>query len=327
MTAEIDIEDYKSQYNEREWAIAKPLLSNAYRSVTGTYTILNNYPSVKLDTVLRLTNATIKKLLFFTNIVGIQSMQGPVGLIYLMDYYSKPNAMQLKSSAVEAKSRKMRAGWYIEAVQDAKALHGQSTEAVFEDALAQEIIVEYTDMILESLRNAAFRTLGADIAHMSVENITRRIKLESSYIQNKASFKKGNYTILSSKNFKLLFPDVVLAKSDMGILDSGMTIDNDDTDIKVYVSDFMEDDVLVGLNDSNGNTDVGFVLCPYVLLLCNIVCKPDTMEPYMSITTRYRMECTKERAERYYTVFRLGERVVEPIVERLFENDDMYKLM
>jgi hypothetical protein len=43
--------------------------------------------------------------------------------------------------------------------------------------------------------------------------------------------------------------------------------------------------------------------------------------------TRFGMECTKERSERYYTVFRMGERVATPEIDRIFENEDIYKLM
>jgi len=325
-----EVEAYKSEYSEKEWVIAKSLLTNCYNQMNSMYGFgpkFNMHGPVNQVFILRLTSNTIKKMLFFTNIIGVQSMNGPVGLVYYMDRYSKPNAFEIKATAVEAKTKKMQTGWTMEAVQDANVLHGKQVEPVLEDLFSQEIVVEYTTMILEALRKAAFRTLNVDIANISVENIIQRIKVESSYIENKAGYKKGNYTILSSKNFKLLFPDVVLDKSGIGIMDSGKFIDNDGTDIKIYVSDFMEDDVLVGLNDIVGSTDVGFVLCPYVLLMCNIVCNATTMEPYMSIMTRFGMECTKERSERYYTVFRLGERVVEPAVERLFETDDMFKLM
>lgn len=325
-----EVEVYKSEYTEKEWSIAKSLLTNSYNQVNGMYdiaSITNAYPSFKLDFVLRITNATIKKLIFLSNIVGIQSMNGPVGLVYYLDRYSKPSAFEIKATAVEARSKKMKAGWSMEAVQDAKTIHGQSVDALLEDALAQEIVVEYVSTILEPLRKAAFRTLNVDSEHTPVKKIIKRIKLESSYIENKVGSKKGNYVILSIKNFKLLFPNHELEQCYIGILDSGKVIDNDGTDIKVYVSDFMEDDVLVGLNDTMSSVDVGFVLCPYVLLMCNIVNNASTMEPYMSIMTRFGMECTKERSERYYTVFRMGERVATPEIDRMFENEDIYKLI
>ena len=126
-------------------------------------------------------------------LVGVQPMTGPVGQIHTLrvryaetaagvvagtealspfalatQYSGKPDAtavaeglpghrmsIQILKETVEAKTRRLSARWTFEAAQDAEAMHGVDVEAEIMQALAQEIVVEIDQEIINSLRALA----------------------------------------------------------------------------------------------------------------------------------------------------------------------------
>jgi hypothetical protein len=64
-------------------------------------------------------------------------------------------SIQILKETVEAKTRRLSARWTFEAAQDAEAMHGVDVEAEIMQALAQEIVVEIDQEIINSLRALA----------------------------------------------------------------------------------------------------------------------------------------------------------------------------
>lgn len=319
-----EVEQYKQEYNKSDWIIVETVLANKYLAYVREkqFGIICTNNDTQILDGLNLTNMIMKKLLILTNIVGVQPMRGPVSQCFHMDKYSKCGNISLLSTVIEAKTRKLQAGFSIEKLQDCISINKKLSELFF-DIVVSSVFQEVITEILSLLKNAASRTTWVDSEGISSSDIIKRIKLESDYIAVKTGSKKGNYVILSQTNFKLVFPDIDLKQD--SIYDSGQLIENDGVNIKVYVSEFMENDVLVGLAD--GMTDVGFLYCPYVVVDEKIVMHPITLEPLVVMNTRYGISCIEERAARYFSVFGMGKIIIEEKKDKLFNTTDEFKLM
>jgi len=86
--------------------------------------------------IIRLVIATIDKSKLFDE-VSIQPMQGPVALAYANG----------NSIAVEAMTRKLKARWVIEAMQDIHELHGFDITSELINMISDELANEYDQLI------------------------------------------------------------------------------------------------------------------------------------------------------------------------------------
>ena len=92
-------------------------------------------------------------------------MTAPVGLTYLLCYQQKNDdgedeevnfdesehkkiSLNIIGKAIEATTRKLAAGWTMEAAQDLNSMHGLDIESEMTQAIASEIQYEITTKII-----------------------------------------------------------------------------------------------------------------------------------------------------------------------------------
>jgi hypothetical protein len=238
------------------------------------------------------------------DLVGVQPMQGPVGLVYKLRYVTKDEkeegtniSLEILSQAVEAGSRKLKAAWTLEAKQDMHAMHGLNIETELTTAMAQEIAVEHNTEWLDrisSIANESSYEIDDNI------NLIVAITKAGCDIARNTRRGAGNWIVVplatltrikEVANRNMSPRDMfVPVKSDGGTLGGNlMHVGVLNKTIKVYTSLNMPDDeILVGYKGKNGETDTGLIFSPYVSLLTSgVVVNPVTFQPLMKFMTRY----------------------------------------
>lgn len=234
--------------------------------------------------------------------------------------------MEVISQAVEAGSRKLQAGWTIEAMQDLNAQHGLDLESEMTQALSAEIVQEIdqeiiTDLLalagtVDSFDGAAAGAYGTGgnytpafvgdrLANLGV--IINRVANE---IARKTRRGAGNFIVVSPLVVSVLQSAAksVFAPAVEGAFkgpNNTMLVGTLNGTIKVYsylwnqagagidlsgaASPGNTDDViLVGYKGGNGEVDSGYFYCPYVPLMSSgVVVNPTTFQPVVSLMTRY----------------------------------------
>jgi len=235
---------------------------------------------------------------------------------YLEGSAGRKMGLVLKSQAVEAKSRKLQAGWTIEAMQDAKNQHGINIENEMTKALSAEIVQEIDAEIINdllalagTLRTFDFSTtagttyapafVGDRFSHVGV-----RIGEVANVIARKTRRGPGNFVVVSPMIVSVLqtAAKAVFAPAVEGSFkgpNNNMLVGTLNGSIKVYSYLWNQagpgssdpagsDTILVGLKSGNGETDAGYFYCPYVpVMSTGVVVNPVTMQPVVGLMTRY----------------------------------------
>ena len=234
--------------------------------------------------------------------------------------------MDVVSQSVEAGSRKLQAGWTIEAMQDLNAQHGLDLESEMTQALSAEIVQEIDQEIITDLlalagtvdtfdgsAAGAYGTggnytpayVGDRLANLGV--VINRVANE---IARKTRRGAGNFIVVSPLIVSVLQSAAksVFAPAVEGSFkgpNNSMLVGTLNGTIKVYsylwnqagagidmggvASPNNADDViLVGYKGGNGETDTGYFYCPYIPLMSSgVVVNPTTFQPVVSLMTRY----------------------------------------
>jgi len=235
--------------------------------------------------------------------------------------------LDVVSQAVEAGSRKLQAGWTIEAMQDLNAQHGLDLESEMTQAMSAEIVQEIDQEIINDLLalagtvdsfdgagagvyggggagNYAPAYLGDRLANLGV--IINRVANE---IARKTRRGAGNYVVVSPMIVSILqsASKSVFAPAVDGSFkgpNNTMMVGTLNGSIKVYSYLFnqagagvdlsgtpaaaVDDVILVGYKGGNGETDTGYFYAPYIPLMSSgVVVNPVTFQPVVSMMTRY----------------------------------------
>jgi len=234
--------------------------------------------------------------------------------------------MDVVSQAVEAGSRKLQAGWTIEAMQDLNAQHGLDLESEMTQALSAEIVQEIDQEIITDLlalagtvdtfdgaAAGAYGTagnytpafVGDRLANLGV--IINRVANE---IARKTRRGAGNFIVVSPLIVSVLQSAAksVFAPAVEGSFkgpNNTMLVGTLNGTIKVYSYLWNQvgagvdlgavspqgqanDTILVGYKGGNGETDTGYFYCPYIPLMSSgVVVNPTTFQPVVSLMTRY----------------------------------------
>lgn len=210
--------------------------------------------------------------------------------------------IQILRETVEAKTRKLSARWTFEAAQDAEAQHGIDIEAEIMAVLAQEIVTEIDQEILNSLRrlagvgtlydqsntsgvatfvgdeHAALGTLILDAAN-EIAQRTRRgagnwivvsptalTILQSGSQSNFARAVEGTFEAPTNTKF-------------VGVLNQSL---------RVYVDTYAQRNTPVLIGYKGNETDAAAFYCPYVPLTSSgVIMDPNTLEPVVGFMSRY----------------------------------------
>ena len=226
--------------------------------------------------------------------------------------------VQMKSSAIVAKTRKLKAVWTPEFAQDLNAYHALDAEAeltsILNEYISLEIDLEILDMLIDSaaagtevwsaVNNRSIVDNGVDgtISDLGFYNsqgqwfqtLGTKIQKLSNIIHQK--------TLRGGANFMVLSPTVAT------IIESipGFAADNADVEkmnyafgvqkvgalgggkIKVYKNPYMtENQILLGFRGTQF-LESGAVFAPYIpLIMTPLVYDPDTFTPRKGLLTRY----------------------------------------
>lgn len=223
--------------------------------------------------------------------------------------------LELKSEAIVAKTRKLKAVWTPELAQDLNAYHSIDAEAELTSMLSEYISLEIDLEILDMLKANALTTeywsvtLGeeydsANTAWIAGGNSAAYTK--NSWFQtlgaklNKVSNKIHQLTLRGGANFVVASPDVctilesipgftVSADKDATSFAAGVTtVGSIANRYTVYKNPYMtSNEILLGFKGSNF-LETGAVYAPYVpLIMTPLVYDPTNFTPRRGVMTRY----------------------------------------
>jgi hypothetical protein len=225
--------------------------------------------------------------------------------------------VEITSQAVEAKSRKLQAGWTIEAMQDIQSQHGINIESDMTQALSAEIVQEIDNEIITDLLSLAGTTASFDGSLPAAPGYYRptfvgdrlaNLGVVINYVANEIARKtrrgKANFIVVSPMIVSVLQS---AAKSVFAPAIAGSFKGPNNTqlagtlngDIKVYsylwnnvqatdVGGSGNDHILIGYKGGNGENDAGYFYCPYIpLTSAGVVMNPVSFQPVISLMCRY----------------------------------------
>ena len=221
--------------------------------------------------------------------------------------------LELKSEAIVAKTRKLKAVWTPELAQDLNAYHSIDAEAELTSMLSDYISLEIDLEILDMLKSNALTTeywsatIGEEFDGTSWTAATAgQAYQKNTWFQtlgtkiNKVSNKIHQLTLRGGANFIVASPDVctilesipgfvVSAEKDSLQFAAGVTqvgaLSNRYT---VYKNPYMtSNEILLGFRGSNF-LETGAVYAPYVpLIMTPLVYDPQNFTPRRGVMTRY----------------------------------------
>jgi len=223
--------------------------------------------------------------------------------------------LEVVSQAVEAGTRKLQAGWTIEAMQDLKSQHGRDLESELSQVISAEIVQEIDSEILSDLVSLAgtvgtydYSTIGLGPQYQPAylgdrfANLGIIINAVANEIARKTRRGPGNFIVVSPMVVSILQSAAksVFAPAIAGSFkgpNNSMLVGTLNGNIKVYsymwnqvsgLGAAVNDIILVGYKGGNSETDVGYFYCPYVPLMSSgVVINPITFQPVVSMLTRY----------------------------------------
>ena len=223
--------------------------------------------------------------------------------------------LELKSEAIVAKTRKLKAVWTPELAQDLNAYHSIDAEAELTSMLSEYISLEIDLEILDMLKSNALTTeywsvtLGEEydsIAGTWLPGGNSAAYTKNSWFQtlgaklNKVSNKIHQLTLRGGANFVVASPDVctilesipgftVSADKDASSFAAGVTtVGSIANRYTVYKNPYMtSNEILLGFKGSNF-LETGAVYAPYVpLIMTPLVYDPSNFTPRRGVMTRY----------------------------------------
>ena len=223
--------------------------------------------------------------------------------------------LELKSEAIVAKTRKLKAVWTPELAQDLNAYHSIDAEAELTSMLSEYISLEIDLEILDMLKANALTTdywsvsLGEEYDSANqvwVAGTNSAAYTKNSWFQtlgaklNKVSNKIHQLTLRGGANFIVASPDVctilesipgftVSADKDATSFAAGVTtVGSIANRYTVYKNPYMtSNEILLGFKGSNFLV-TGAVYAPYVpLIMTPLVYDPTNFTPRRGVMTRY----------------------------------------
>ena len=223
--------------------------------------------------------------------------------------------LELKSEAIVAKTRKLKAVWTPELAQDLNAYHSIDAEAELTSMLSEYISLEIDLEILDMLKSNALTTeywsvtLGEEYdANTSgwVAGNNSAAYTKNSWFQtlgaklNKVSNKIHQLTLRGGANFVVASPDVctilesipgftVSADKDASSFAAGVSaVGSMSNRYTIYKNPYMtSNEILLGFKGSNF-LETGAVYAPYVpLIMTPLVYDPTNFTPRRGVMTRY----------------------------------------
>jgi len=316
-------------------AVRSFFISGALQGGTAFGTINSHYPALTTFS----SNGTVSFIVSGSSGLATGSSTANVGLVYSVqptagtrgdfedrDPINNPSGgtnlnipqvdLELKSEAIVAKTRKLKAVWTPELAQDLNAYHSIDAEAELTAMLSEYISLEIDLEILDLLKGNALTTeywstkignewngsafaIDSDSSNASAYTKNTWFQTLGTKL-NKVSNKIHQLTMRGGANFIVASPDVctilesipafsVNADKDAKQFAAGVTqVGSLANRFTVYKNPYMtSNEILLGYKGNNF-LETGAVYAPYVpLILTPLVYDPDNFTPRRGVMTRY----------------------------------------
>jgi hypothetical protein len=310
------------------------LIQTQYKTLREVVGESTDNQAIKLQQQLFTTavKTIINTTVTLSNIVGVQALSAPVGLVYTMRY-DKPTPtiggdnnqlntirLQVLSNTIVANTRRLGVHMPLYTKPAEIELEGEISTAI-----ANEIGCNMVDMVINDLHSiATTRTAFQLEDHWSVRDATRL-----SISINQACNKIAELTRRAAGNFIIASPTILTtlvqlpgyARASMdswnttGLCLAGILNET----IRVYTSfnTNLTNDILVGYVGTVGATDTGYIYAPYVTLLSSgVVMDALTFEPTLPLLTRFGTSSNGAGREpftngNYYAVITVAQPLLE----------------
>ena len=204
---------------------------------------------------------------------------------------------------VKAGSRKLKARFTLEAMQDAESQYGANVEQELTSALAQQIVLDIDQEILARLRSIAGLSVAtydqnkiSGVATSVVDEhaaLAVMINRYSNEIARKIRKASANWAVVSHEVLSVLQSATAsqFVRTTEGTFEAPTNnkfVGTLNGTLKVYVNTYATDnDILIGYKGSD-EIDAAAYYCPYVPVMCSgTVLDPNTFEHVMAMSTRY----------------------------------------
>lgn len=203
---------------------------------------------------------------------------------------------------VKATSRKLKARFTLEAMQDAQSQYGANIEQELTSALAQEIVLEIDQEILGKLYAIAGLPVAvydqnqiSGVATSVVDEhaaLAVMINRYSNEIARKIRKSAANWAVVSHEVVSVLQSATAsqFARTTEGTFEAPTNnkyVGTLNGTMKIYVNTFAKDnDILIGYKGDE--IDAAAYYCPYIPVMSSgTILDPKTFEHVMALTTRY----------------------------------------
>jgi hypothetical protein len=269
----------------------------------------------KQEFLLKISAFVAKELYSLSNIVGVQPITAPVGLVYRLVYKDSNennntpiNQFQLEiiKDTTSAISRKLQACVSIEAMQDCTVLHDIDFEKEIAFIIAQEISYEIVKKIVDDIETIAANNIinikhrAGDLQPAHANAVINAIMQQANKIIRDTHRGVGNFIICTANSAVTLKTYLSLSNiytwCDEGKETSCFKIIHiklcDTIAFKVYIHNFSQDETIdrfiIGYKGESGEVDTGYIFSPYILVgTSGITINTNTFLPQMEFITRF----------------------------------------
>jgi len=237
--------------------------------------------------------------------------------------------IKMKSEAIVAKTKKLKAVWTPEFAQDLNAYHSLDAEAeltsIMSEYIAMEIDLEILGMLIENALTTEYWSAENNIVNGDVSLANGFYNTQGQWFQtlgtkiNKISNKIHQLTLRGGANFLVLSPTVAtilesipgfaatdgVGAEDMQYAFGMQKVGNLNGKYQVYKNPYMtENTILLGYKGSQF-LETGATFAPYIpLIMTPLVYDPTTFTPRKGLLTRYAKKML--RPEYYAKIYVAG---------------------
>jgi hypothetical protein len=294
---------------EKYKKLGDALYANQVRFIKDSHGIADAHKKMLLNASAKVIN----HLTPLTNIIGVQPMSGPTGLIFRLQSRTEEGKMSLEitRNPIAAKTRKLTARFNL-GFEELQKNHALDFETELASAISHEAAMEIFVEMIHRLKKLAEKnevmsvpTLPEGInfpAVMSDKSNALKITIREAANDIGRTTRRGcgNYIICSpvivamlqasNSKFESVSSENESLSSDMSTL---MYVGMLDENIKVFTSissSLGHNEILVGYQ-GNSDTDSGLIYSPYMpLMTAGVVTDPMTFDPSMTLMTRYDVD-------------------------------------
>lgn len=271
-----------------------------------------------------------------SNFVGVQPMQGPVGLVYTMQYKKNENdrlELTVLSNAIEAGSRRLQAVYTHEAMQDLATQHDLDMSQELPKLVGQMIGEEHISEIIGYMIKAADVTpvepidkgdllaySASTLNNLVIEIIKRSNQIAANTKRGAANFIITSPVVVSmlqaASHGKFSPPRQNHDKNEFDYAIKYAGILNESIHVYMSMDPKIIDEslVLLGYKGNSGEVDAGLIFAPYVpVMSTGIIVNQKTFQPQTNLMTRYGLHAlvsgTDDKSENttqcknYYSAF------------------------